>query len=57
MRKVLIFGLVIMVTACNSGQEKNADERPVEVGNSAGADVIAQDTLKMDTSAGSISPR
>ncbi len=57
MRNLLIAGLLFFVAGCtsNEGKAGNADSTKTTQGNSGGSDIIATDTMHMDTSSKSIS--
>ena len=60
MKSICIALLLVTLVACGSNTTSGdaADTtRSTTVGNSAGSDIIAMDTMRMDTSARSISPK
>jgi hypothetical protein len=60
MRKLFFAGLLFIVASCgaNQNEETTSDSTRANVqGNSGGSDIIGVDTMRMDTSSRSISPK
>lgn len=60
MRKLFFITIVFVAVACGSSTNEEAvsdTTRTKETGNSAGSDIIGIDTMRMDTSSKSISPK
>lgn len=59
MRRLFIGCLVVMLISCGTSEtgKENSESKNNPEGNSAGEAVIARDTMRMDTSSKSISPR
>jgi hypothetical protein len=56
MRKIFLSVILFTLIACGS-KTNSETNRSTEQGNSGGSNVIAVDTMRMDTSAQSISPK
>ncbi|HEX8460922.1 MAG TPA: hypothetical protein VF623_05815 [Segetibacter sp.] len=57
MKKIIFASLLVSLVACGGKNESSSSDRSTGAGNSAGSDVIAVDTMRMDTSLRSISPK
>ena len=57
MRNIFLAVLLLSLSACGSGKNEGVASDSVKQGNSAGSDIIGIDTMHLDTSTKSISPK